>query len=131
MKLYADCSLSVLVSRDTSLRRWIRKSCHVGLAILLNHGVDVPTSFWDRHGVPGECQIVATSFRSLLEQLIEGRGGATLFSGQTRWLRQFRRTQRPIEARELKHHRQLLEQEKHREKTCKAMGLDPYLEVSE
>ena len=31
-------------------------------------------SFWDRHGVPGECQIVATNFGSFLEQLIEGRG---------------------------------------------------------
>ncbi len=31
-------------------------------------------SFWDRHGVAGECQVVATSFERLLEQLIEGHG---------------------------------------------------------
>jgi antitoxin YokJ len=31
-------------------------------------------SFWDRHGVAGECKIVATSFEGLLEQLIETRG---------------------------------------------------------
>lgn len=31
-------------------------------------------SFWDRHGIAGECQIVATSFERLLEQLVEGNG---------------------------------------------------------
>ena len=32
-------------------------------------------SFWDRHGVAGECQVVANSFESLLQQLIKSRGG--------------------------------------------------------
>ncbi len=31
-------------------------------------------SFWDRHGVVGECQVVASSFEQLLAQLIQGRG---------------------------------------------------------
>lgn len=31
-------------------------------------------SFWDRHGVPGECAIVATSFTELLEGLLRARG---------------------------------------------------------
>jgi hypothetical protein len=31
-------------------------------------------SFWDRHAVAGECQIVANSFERLLEQLVEGNG---------------------------------------------------------
>lgn len=31
-------------------------------------------SFWDLHGVAGVCQVVATSFESLLEQLVNGRG---------------------------------------------------------
>lgn len=32
-------------------------------------------SFWDRHGVAGNCQIVANSFEQLLEQLLKGTGG--------------------------------------------------------
>lgn len=47
------------------------------------------------------------------------------------WIRLFRRTQRIIEARERKHRRELLQQEKSREKSCQAMGLDPYLEIAE
>lgn len=31
-------------------------------------------SFWDRHGIAGESQVVATCFERLLEQLVEGRG---------------------------------------------------------
>jgi len=31
-------------------------------------------SFWDRHGVPGECSIVASSFTDLLERLINNNG---------------------------------------------------------
>jgi hypothetical protein len=31
-------------------------------------------SFWDQHAVAGSCQIVANSFESLLEQLVNGRG---------------------------------------------------------
>lgn len=31
-------------------------------------------SFWDRHGVPGECSIIATSFTDLLEKLINNKG---------------------------------------------------------
>lgn len=31
-------------------------------------------SFYDRHGVVGECSIIATSFTDLLERLIENRG---------------------------------------------------------
>lgn len=31
-------------------------------------------SFWDRHGVPGECQIIAESFEDLLTQLIKTKG---------------------------------------------------------
>lgn len=31
-------------------------------------------SFWDRHGVAGECAIVATSFTELLERLFEASG---------------------------------------------------------
>jgi preprotein translocase subunit SecA len=47
------------------------------------------------------------------------------------WLRLFRRTQRKIENQERKHRKQLLKQEKSREKMCRAMGLDAYLELAE
>jgi preprotein translocase subunit SecA len=47
------------------------------------------------------------------------------------WLRTFRRMQRVIEGVERKYRKQLLKQEKSREKMCKAMGLDPYLELPE
>ena len=47
------------------------------------------------------------------------------------WLRTFRRMQRVIENQERKYRKQLLKQEKSREKMCKAMGLDPYLELPE
>jgi preprotein translocase subunit SecA len=47
------------------------------------------------------------------------------------WLRLFRRLQKTIEVRECKQRRQLLQQERTREKTCLAMGLDPYLEVAD
>ena len=48
-----------------------------------------------------------------------------------RWIRTFRRTQRIIESQERKHRKQLLKMEKSREKMCRAMGLDPYLELPE
>jgi len=32
-------------------------------------------SFWDRHGVVGECLIVALSFTELLQRLFDGAGG--------------------------------------------------------
>lgn len=35
-------------------------------------------SFWDRHGVPGECSVVAISFKNLLESLYNC-GGKELF----------------------------------------------------
>ncbi len=47
------------------------------------------------------------------------------------WLRTFQRTQRLIEARDLKHRQQQLQQEKSRGKMCQAMGLDPFLELAE
>ena len=47
------------------------------------------------------------------------------------WMKMFRRTQRTIENQERKHRKQLLKQERSREKMCKAMGLDPYLEIAE
>lgn len=47
------------------------------------------------------------------------------------WLRTFRRTQRMIENQERRHRKQLLKQEKSREKMCRAMGLDAYLELAE
>lgn len=47
------------------------------------------------------------------------------------WLQFFRRTQRTIESQERKHRKQLLKQEKSREKMCRAMGLDAYLELAE
>ena len=47
------------------------------------------------------------------------------------WLRTFRQTQRLIENQERKHRKQLLKQEKSREKMCRAMGLDAYLELAE
>jgi hypothetical protein len=31
-------------------------------------------SFWDRHGVVGECAVIATSFTDLLERLIANNG---------------------------------------------------------
>ncbi|WNS46925.1 SMI1/KNR4 family protein [Paenibacillus sp. MMS20-IR301] len=31
-------------------------------------------SFWDRHGVVGECQVVARSFTELLNQLVQNNG---------------------------------------------------------
>mgnify|MGYP003940833723 CR=1 FL=1 len=31
-------------------------------------------SFWDRHGIPGECMIIATSFTDLIERLISSDG---------------------------------------------------------
>ena len=46
------------------------------------------------------------------------------------WLRSFHRTQHTIEARDLKHRNQQLQQEKSRAKMCQAMGLDPYLELT-
>jgi preprotein translocase subunit SecA len=48
-----------------------------------------------------------------------------------RWIRKFRHTQRMIENHERKQRKQLLKQERTREKMCKAMGLDPYLELAE
>ena len=47
------------------------------------------------------------------------------------WIRTFRHTQRLIENQERKQRKQLLKQERSREKMCKAMGLDPYLELAE
>ncbi len=47
------------------------------------------------------------------------------------WIRTFRHTQRMIENHERKQRKQLLKQERTREKMCKAMGLDPYLELAE
>lgn len=47
------------------------------------------------------------------------------------WIRTFRRLQRVIENQERKYRKQLLKQEKSREKMCRAMGLDPYLELPE
>ncbi len=47
------------------------------------------------------------------------------------WLRTFRRTQKMIENQERKHRKQLLKQEKSRDKMCRAMGLDVYLELAE
>ncbi len=47
------------------------------------------------------------------------------------WLRTFQRTQRLIEARDIKHRQQQLQQEKSRAKMCLAMGLDPFLELAE
>lgn len=32
-------------------------------------------SFWDRHGVAGDCRIVALSFTELMRRLFESRGG--------------------------------------------------------
>ncbi len=48
-----------------------------------------------------------------------------------RWLRTFQRTQRTIEARDLKHRKQQLQQEKSRTKMCHSLGLDPFLELAE
>jgi hypothetical protein len=31
-------------------------------------------SFWDRHGVPADCQIIAKSFTDLLQKLFDGNG---------------------------------------------------------
>ena len=47
------------------------------------------------------------------------------------WLRVFRRTQQQNELRERQYRRQLLEAELAKQQSCKTMGLDPYLEVSE
>ena len=47
------------------------------------------------------------------------------------WMRTFQRTQRVIESQERKHRKLLLKQEKSREKMCKSMGLDAYLELAE
>ena len=47
------------------------------------------------------------------------------------WIRTFRRLQRIIENQERKHRKHLLRLENNREKMCKAMGLDPYLEIAE
>ena len=47
------------------------------------------------------------------------------------WLRTFRHTQRLIETFERRQRKMLFKQEKNREKMCKAMGLDPYLELAE
>ena len=48
-----------------------------------------------------------------------------------RWLRTFHHTQRTLEARDLKHRQQQLQQEKSRTKMCLSLGLDPYLELAE
>lgn len=32
-------------------------------------------SFWDRHGVVGDCAVLARSFTELLQRLFEARGG--------------------------------------------------------
>lgn len=47
------------------------------------------------------------------------------------WLKTFRATQRQIENQERKHRKLLLKQEKSREKMCRSMGLDAYLELAE
>ncbi len=48
-----------------------------------------------------------------------------------RWFHVFRRVQRQIESRQRRQRRQLLRQDQEREKTWRAMGLDPYLELTE
>ncbi len=92
-----------------------------------------------RQGDPGSFQFWV-SLEDELFRYLPGKNAAKLQakarsneSGElpASWLRIFRRAQRQIEAGERKHRRQLLEQEKSREKTCQAMGLDPYLEVSD
>ncbi|MCU0698197.1 MAG: SMI1/KNR4 family protein [Myxococcaceae bacterium] len=38
-------------------------------------------SFWDRHGVAGDCRIVALSFTELLQRLFDGGGGSWYWLG--------------------------------------------------
>lgn len=38
-------------------------------------------SFWDRHGIPGNCQVVAQSFTDLLERLLQSKGESLFWLG--------------------------------------------------
>lgn len=92
-----------------------------------------------RQGDPGSYQFWLSLedelFRYLpIEKVKRIRKGAnpnSLGELSRTWLRLFRRTQRKIENQERKHRKQLLKQEKSREKMCRAMGLDAYLELAE
>jgi len=92
-----------------------------------------------RQGDPGSFQFWLSLedelFRYLSQDRIEKIRGRTNpdRNGELSlsWLQTFRRTQRTIESRERKYRKQLLKQEKSREKMCRAMGLDVYLELAE
>ena len=92
-----------------------------------------------RQGDPGSYQFWLSLedelFRYLTteeQQRIRKRARASAEGELSRqWIAPFRRLQRRIENQERKYRKQLLKQEKSRERMCKAMGLDPYLELAE
>ena len=92
-----------------------------------------------RQGDPGSYQFWLSLedelFRYLTteeQQRLRNRARASAEGELSRqWIAPFRRLQRRIENQERKYRKQLLKQEKSREKMCKAMGLDPYLELAE
>ncbi|HEY0983369.1 preprotein translocase subunit SecA [Schlesneria sp.] len=93
-----------------------------------------------RQGDPGSYQFWLSLedelFRYLTaEQLtrLRNRAAAVSRGGELApsWIRPFRQLQRRIENQERKYRKQLLKQEKSRETMCRAMGLDPYLELAE
>jgi len=92
-----------------------------------------------RQGDPGSYQFWLSLddelFRCLpkktLAQLQAEVGRHTSGELPIRWLRVFRRAQQQNETRERQYRSQLLESELEKQTTCKTMGLDPFLEVSE
>ncbi len=92
-----------------------------------------------RQGDPGSYQFWLSLEDELFRYLplkrvkqIRGRANPNSSGELSRsWIRTFRHTQRLIETFERKQRKQLFKQEKTREKMCKSMGLDPYLELAE
>lgn len=92
-----------------------------------------------RQGDPGSYQFFLSLedelFRYLpVEKLkrIQARANSNQAGELSRnWMKVFRKTQKTIENQERKHRKQLLKQENNREKMCKNMGLDPYLEIAD
>ena len=92
-----------------------------------------------RQGDPGSYQFWLSLedelFRYLKQEKLERLRAKAIPDAEgelpLRWIRTFRHTQRVIENHERKQRKQLLKQEHSREKMCKAMGLDPYLELAE
>jgi preprotein translocase subunit SecA len=92
-----------------------------------------------RQGDPGSYQFWLSLEDELLRFLpvatVESLQSAAAQTGQaelpSRWIRCFQKAQRQAETLEQKGRRGLLDRDLDRDKSCRAMGLDPYLETPE